>query len=120
MYIQIDALKGEADRLYNLVGKMYTVQDELKNISVRMSEDVGMQFSIPEIDFISADIDMECERIRKTARCLLYIIELCNRCNFRVSEILEDDADYCVEKYDWIENHIEKDVRLSLEEREEI
>lgn len=116
MFIHIDSLKEEVERLYNLVGKMYTIQDEFKNISIRLSEDKRLHFYIPEINCISADIDMECERIRKAARCLLYIIELCNRCNCRVSEILEDDVDYGVECYDWIKNHIEKDIRLTLEE----
>lgn len=118
MYYQLDSLKDESDRLCNLVGRLYNVQDELKNIEIRLSEDTRMQFCIPEINRILINIDLECERLRRTARCLLYIVELCSRCNRRVNEILEEDVSYYVESYDWVENQVDKDIRLSIEKEE--
>lgn len=119
MYIEYDTLKKESDRLVGLARKMNSLTDEIKNIGIRLSEDMETECHVPELNRISSLLDMDCEEIRRAARCLTYITELCIRCSRRVCDSLEDAPVYREEVYDWIENDIRKEVRISLEDGEE-
>ena len=119
MFIEYDLLMKESERLLCIVKRMNLLQDELKGICIRLSEDMETLQCIPEYKRILAAMDVECVEIRKAARFLTYLSELCRRCDRRVGETLEYDPVYYDERYNWVENHIRQEARIVLENKEE-